>query len=303
MQLAHLQYLQAIAKHGSLSAAARALSLSQPALTTAVQALEREMGTVLLYRGRNGATLTDAGAVVLRHAADLFAEVERMHEAVRGLEGSEAGAFTLGCHESLGAYFLPGFLGPFLSECPGIDITLMNTTSAKVRQAVIDREIHFGLVVNPRPHPDIVMVDLFPDAVALFAATDRLAQAPGADDAERADHLLKAGPLVYAGRVMQCQQIIDELAEVGLLPQRMLNCGDLELVKSLTAGGTGVGVLPRRVAAYGQRGRLTPLPDHLPSIPDRIFLLFRGDLHRTRASRRLKDAIIAFGQALPTPTF
>ena len=175
--------------------------------------------------------------------------------------------------------------------------------AAEACEAVIDREVHFGLVVNPRPHPDIVMVDLFPDAVALFVATDRLAQAPGADDAERADHLLKAGPLVYAGRVMQCQQIIDELAEVGLLPQRMLNCGDLELVKSLTAGGTGVGVLPRRVAAYGQRGRLTPLPDHLPSIPDRIFLLFRGDLHRTRASRRLKDAIIAFGQALPTPTF
>src|SRR5262249_7435009 len=78
----------------------------------------------------------------------------------------------------------------------------------------------------------------------------------------------------------------------------MLSCGDLELVKSMALEGVGVALLPRRVAAYGQKGKLVRLHPELPFIPDIISLVYHSDLHRTRAALRLKDALVAHGRAL-----
>jgi len=84
-----------------------------------------------------------------------------------------------------------------------------------------------------------------------------------------------------------------------LLPTRRLSCGDLELVKSLALEGVGPALLPRRVAAYGHPGRLVRLHEELPFIPDVISLVYRADMHRTKASVRLKDALVTHGRSLP----
>ncbi len=153
----------------------------------------------------------------------------------------------------------------------------------------------FGLVVNPRPHPELVIVELFKDAMDVFVAAHlREKSSP--------EELLKARPLVFAGRVEQCQALIDQLAAAGLLPTRLLSCGDLELTKSLALGGVGVALLPRRVASYGQRGKLVRLDPNLPFFPDKICLLFRADSHRTKAAVRLKEALIAHGRQLDGET-
>lgn len=300
LELNHLRYFQAVVVAGSLTAAARVLRVSQPTLTVAIRTLEERLGTTLLLRGPRGVEVTATGEELLRHVLVVFETLEEAQRRIHGLEEEEVGSFTLGCHESLGAYFLPGFMGPFLARWPRIQLTLWNATSAQVRQAVVDQEIPFGLVVNPDPHPDLVMVDLYEDNVDLFVAA-RLLPPPEAPEAERlarVEALLRRGPLVFAGRVLQSQQIIDRLAEQDRLPGRMLRCGDFELVKSLTLGGVGVGILPRRVAAYGYGGELRSLGPGLPLIPDRIFLLFRSDMHRTRGARCLKEALIDYGRSL-----
>jgi DNA-binding transcriptional LysR family regulator len=286
-----------IARSGSLTAAARALKISQPTLTVAVQNLEENLGTTLLLRSRSGVTLTSTGRELLRHAAEIFALIERAEERILGLETEEVGRFTFGCHESLGAYFLPSFLREFLADAPKIELALANATSAAVREAVIARQVDFGLVVNPIPHPDLVLVDLFKDAVDVFIAASTL-PAGQALELEAAHARLRTGPLVYAGRVPQCDDLISRLAAFGLLPTRMLSCGDLELVKSMALEGIGVALLPRRVAAYGQEGKLVRLHPALPFIPDTICLLYHVDLHRTRAALRLKDAVISHGRRL-----
>jgi len=66
--------------------------------------------------------------------------------------------------------------------------------------------------------------------------------------------------------------------------------------------GVGVALLPRRVAAYGQKGKLRRLHPSMPFFPDTIFLAFRADMHRTRAATRLKDALVAHGKRLGAET-
>jgi DNA-binding transcriptional LysR family regulator len=164
-----------------------------------------------------------------------------------------------------------------------------------VLNATVERTVHFGIVVNPEPHPDLVQMKLFRDAVDLFVLAEG---APGTDDLDAAKERLRRGPLVFAGRVLQSQQMIEHLAAIDALPSRLLSCGDLELVKSFALAGLGVAVLPRRVARYWQERRLRRLHPALPFIADEIHLLFRGDAHRTRAFLITKDAIVAHGRAL-----
>lgn len=283
------------------------LGVSQPTLTVALRNLEDSLGTTLFSRERTGVRLTSTGEELLRHAHEIFALLERAEQSVRGLEDDDVGSFVIGCHESLGAYFLPKVMGDFLASRPRIELTIWNGSSASVLRAVLDRHVHFGIVVNPNLHPDLVVVELFRDAVDLFVAADveltpksrRLRPGTRRERSRaEADEVLRAGPLLFAGRVHQCQVIIDRLALDGLLPPRLLPCGDFELVKSLALAGVGVALLPARVAAYGQEGKLRRLHADLPSFPDTIALVYRGDIHRTRAAMRVKDALVAHGKEL-----
>jgi DNA-binding transcriptional LysR family regulator len=293
--LEHLRYFQAVARCGSLSAAARVLQVSQPGLTAVIKQLEESFGTRLLVRLRTGVSLTSTGEEFLRFANASLSRLEEVEERIKGLECDDVGSFVIGCHESLGAYFLPQWMTRFLESNPRIQLSLSNAPSNVVLNATVERTVHFGLVVNPASHPDLVQMKLFRDAVDLFVLAE---SAPPVGDLEAAKERLRRGPLVFAGRILQSQQIIDQLAAMDALPARLLPCGDLELVKSFALAGLGVAVLPRRVARYWQERRLRRLHPALPFIADEIHLLFRGDAHRTRAFLITKDAIIAHGQAL-----
>lgn len=290
MDLVSLRRFRTIVQHGSLTAAARALGCTQPTLSTAVRRLEEHYGSKLLLRTSRGIEVTVTGAALAEHADALFARLDAIANHIAGLEGGEVGRFVLGCLDSLGSYFLPGFLPGFAAEAPGIEVVLWNGPSVAVRQAVIDREVHFGLAVNPSPHPDLVMVQLFRDAV------DLVSTAPAAD-ADAACQRLAEGPIFLVERMPQARSYLQWFEQQGIEPARIVRCGELEMVKSIVAGGYGVGILPRRVAQYG-RSDLQRLCPELPFMPDRIELLYRADMHRTRAAMRLKDALVKHGKAL-----
>ena len=277
-----------------MSASARQLRVSQPTLTVAIQNLEQELETTLLVRTSKGVSLTSSGEALLACIADIFALVDRTKEQIAGLETEDVGEFVLGCHESLGAYFLPPFMRSFLEQAPNVQLSLWNDSSSAVREAVLERRVHFGLIVNPVPHPDLVLVDLFRDGVTAFVS----AEEPECKTLEEAHARIAEGPLIFAGRIPQSQDLIRRFDSIARLPERMLDCGDLELVKSLALGGIGVALLPRRVAMYGHEGKLRELHTEVAEYADTISLIYRGDIHRTRAAMRLKDALLSYGRSL-----
>lgn len=300
MELAQLRYFLEIRARGSLTGAAKHLGISQPSLTVAMKRLEEELGTTLLLRGRSGVSLTTTGRALASDAEELLAIVARAEARISGLEDREIGRFVIGCHEPLGAYFLPSFLRRLYAEHPGLEPSLWNGPSASVRDAVLSRDVDFGLVVNPIPHPDLVLVKLFHDAVDFFStpASGGRSLSFGAATREEAFERIRRGPLVHAGRVTESRALLRALERQGVVPSRYLSCGDFELVKAVTLSGVGVGILPRRVAAYGHRRRLVRLHADMPKFADRICLVFRADLHKTKAALTLKDALVARGREL-----
>lgn len=298
MDLVTLRYFRTIAEVGSLTAAARKLGVGQPTLTSAVKKLEDYLGSTLLLRNPRGVSVTPTGAVLAAASSQVFALLDEVEQRIRGLERDDVGEFTIGCHESLGAYFLPSFMRRFLDEAAAIDLRVWNGTSAEVREAVLRRDIHFGLVVEPTAHDELVLVEAFRDAVAVVGRADAL----GGGGIARAHELLRAGPLIHSPRIEQSRKIVEALDAVDLLPQRVIATGDLELTKSMVLAGLGVGILPRRVADYGHTGALVVLDDSLPQMADRIVLCWRADAHRTAAWTRTKNALLEHGNAIaPIP--
>lgn len=290
---ASLRYFVAVAEHGGLTAGARALGMSQPALTAAMKELERALDTTLFVRTSRGVTLTRSGETLLVHARGILRAAGEVKSAIDDLEHEPRGRFVLGCHESLGAYFLPGFLPRFFEAHPAIEVALWNGNSKNVLEAVVDRRIDVGIVVNPSPHPDCVIVPLFSDRVGLIASA--ALRAKRADEPLR---LLDEMPLVYVPVLSQVQWILSRLPET-TTPRRHLTCSSMELVKSLVIDGAGVGILPRRVAGHGvPAGTLVDLSDAAPGFDDAIALVRRVDLHETRAARLFLDALKTHGKAL-----
>ena len=82
-----LQIFHAVAIHGSFSKAARALSISQPAVSIQVRGLEEAIGSPLLHRTRRGPMLTYIGATVFSYTRRIFALADEMDEAVREVQG------------------------------------------------------------------------------------------------------------------------------------------------------------------------------------------------------------------------
>ncbi len=89
-----LGVLRAVAEHGSFSAAADALSYTQPAISQQIAALERHAGTTLVDRGSRGVRLTDAGRTLVAHAEVIIARLaaaEAELEAIAGIRGRRCG--------------------------------------------------------------------------------------------------------------------------------------------------------------------------------------------------------------------
>lgn len=304
MNLTHLRYFQQIARSGTLTAAARELSVSQPTLSVSIQQLEEQLNTTLLLRDRRGVQLTTTGRELLHYANEVFLLIEQATVRIQGLEADEIGQFTLGCPDVLGAYFLPKLMARLVQEMPKVELTLWNGPSHAVYQAILRRDVHFGLIVNPLPHPDLVLVELFNDATALFveAKSHQTIRRKTSDEQRRSldEARLREGPLIYVEGLPQSQEIRKQLGQQDLLPKRQIPCGTYELVKSLLLENVGVALIPERVAAYRQEGKLLRLHPSLPFVHDTIYLVYRGDHHRTHAAKRIREALVAHSRTLQT---
>ncbi len=310
MDLTQLRYFQGIARAGSMTQAARSLHVSQPTVSLAVKHLEASLDTTLFLRHRAGVSLTASGEELLRHVDEVMTVLDRAAERICSLDHRLTGSFSIGCHESLGSYFLPPFFQRALADAPDVNVSLHNTSSSSVLDAVVSRDVHFGIVVNPQPHPDVVLTELFRDAIDVFVAvpegepgpTDPAAyygaQGGRFSELDDARTYFENHPLIYPSRVKECARLLERLDESGFAPPRRIDCGDFGLVKSLALSGIGPALLPRRIAADQTTHQLRRLHHTLPVFEDSIQLVFRADLHRTRAATYLKEELVRTAKAM-----
>src|SRR4051812_47326532 len=124
LDVRRMRVLREVARHGSFSAAAEALSFTQSAVSQQIAALEREAGTTLVERSVRGIRLTDAGRALVRHTDAILgrlAEAEAELEAIAGLRG---GRLRMASFESAGATLMPLAIAAFRERHPSVELSM-----------------------------------------------------------------------------------------------------------------------------------------------------------------------------------
>lgn len=174
-----LRVFQAVGQHLSLTRAAQALFISQPAVTRHVRELEKHYGQRLLARRGNRISLTDAGRLLLAHAEAVAAAEEQLADQLQALrEPTEAaGRLRLGASTTICQYVLPGLLPAFQARYPLVQLTLLNANSERIAEALLRGELDLGFVEGRSRSRDLHHELLLPDE--LVAVRRAPARPPG----------------------------------------------------------------------------------------------------------------------------
>ena len=111
VELRHLEYFVAVAEELSFTRASRRLHVVQSGVSSAIQSLERDLGTPLFERDRHRVAMTDAGQALLPEARATLAAAQAARDVVGQARGGLRGTVTVGTMQSTGALDLPGRLG------------------------------------------------------------------------------------------------------------------------------------------------------------------------------------------------
>lgn len=144
MNISYLNTFITVVEAGSFSAAARFLNLSQPAVSFQVQALEKELGAVLLERRGAGLALTAAGETVLIAAGRIVKNYEELILSVNTARDMVTGHLVLEASTIPGEYIVPGLIGSFKEKYPQVDVTLNISDSVEVVRHVFSRAADVG---------------------------------------------------------------------------------------------------------------------------------------------------------------
>ncbi len=277
-----LHYFLEVAHTLNLSRAAERLGVSQPALSLAMQRLENSFGVPLLIRSKTGVQLTRGGQRLVTDARTLLHSWEKLRGDALLDHSKISGRFVLGCHASVALYALPSFLPTLLSENPSLEFKLVHDLSRRLTEDVVSFKVDFGIVVNPAPHPDLVIKRLCKDEVS-FWVTDPPSSAQ--------DPYSGQGTLICDPDLVQSQALLKQMNRKGLKFARTLSSSSLEVITELVGRQAGVGILPGRVALRVPGLKLKPLPGDLPKLIDHICLVYRADAQKSPASRLIARVI------------
>jgi DNA-binding transcriptional LysR family regulator len=120
-----LRVLKAVAEHGSFSAAAEALSYTQPAVSQQIAALERRAGTTLVDRGSRGVRLTDAGRALVDHADAVLARLAAAEAELEAIAGVRGGRVRLSAFPTAAASILPSAVALFGERHPEVELSFV----------------------------------------------------------------------------------------------------------------------------------------------------------------------------------
>ena len=138
-----------VARTGNISAASKALFISQPAVSKAIHRLEENLGVTLFNRGSRGVTLTHEGTILYERIQEAFHAIELGEEQLRFEINQDVSHLTIGVSTTLCKYLLLPYLKDFVRQNPHIRISIACQPTYQTLQALEEGNIDIGLVGEP----------------------------------------------------------------------------------------------------------------------------------------------------------
>ncbi|ATL25996.1 LysR family transcriptional regulator [Streptomyces formicae] len=155
MDVRHLEYFLAIVDHGGFHRAASALYVSQPSLSQAVRALERDLGTDLFHRIGRRAVLTEAGHALIGPAREAARSLRTARSSVEAVHELRTGRLDVACMPSQAVEPLTTLIRAFSARYPGVSVAIRAAfTSREVIDMVRTGAVELGLLASAGPVPE-----------------------------------------------------------------------------------------------------------------------------------------------------
>lgn len=266
--LRQLQFFIAAAEAGSVTGAARALSISQSSVTEAIRALEDDLGVSLFDRQARGLEITHKGSAFLRHARQILADVATARSSFRDEAETARGRLSLGVTSLVAGYVLSDILSRFRRAHPRVELNVIEDNGDYLQHLLIGGELDVAVMLTSSVK-DRMALHVETLLVSPYRLWLPLGHALAQQEAIALDDI--AGqPLI--------QLMVDEIEEstrrltaaLPVKPEIAFRTRSVEAVRSLVATGAGLAILPSLVyrpwSLEGDRIEIRDVSGDLPSV-------------------------------------
>ena len=169
MNLRALRYFVAIADAGSLTAAAAAISIAQPALTRQLRELEADLGVQLLQRTPRGVLLTPAGVTLYESAQRMLAEAARVRQQLANRQDTSTATVVLGASPTLARVLLPNLFESCQRSLAGVKLRAREAFTPALLDWLERGMVDMAIVTNPEAGRQLTLHPLLGEPLALVS--------------------------------------------------------------------------------------------------------------------------------------
>lgn len=238
MTLFQFEVFLKVVDTGNFTKAGENLGLTQSGVSHNISALESELGIILLNRGRNGVSLTDAGKRIIGHMRNIVSESEQIKQKTAAILGIEMGKIKIGSFPSTSAKLLPGIISYFKSRYEGIELELYEGSYDEITEWVENGVIDIGFVSLPVKR--LETIPLLKDNLVVLLPSDH----PFREHKSLTIEQLLQEPFIMpkAG----CEVLVKERFQSnGLQPNIHFEVEDNQTIISMVQEGLGLTVIPQ----------------------------------------------------------
>ncbi|MCO7231808.1 MULTISPECIES: LysR substrate-binding domain-containing protein [Cobetia] len=281
--LRQLQVFVAVTRHGSVSAAAREIGLSQSAASQGLSELERHLEVQLFERLGRRLALNANGRRLLARAEQLLEQTHALELEAREpgvVDGNLRGELEIAASATIGTWLLPGLAGAFMREHPGTELNLRLRNTHQVVEAVLNYDAELGLIEGDCHAPRLMSQTWREDELVVVAPPSHPLAMRGTalsdEDLATADWILREGG---SGTRAVFERALH--GRIERLKVRM-ELGQHEAIKQAVFAGLGLGCLSRlSVAAEIARGELVVLATPQLNLKRRFSMLWHPERYRS----------------------
>lgn len=287
--LDQLRKYELVVKHGSFTAAADQLGLTQPAISQQIKALERQLGVRLLERIGRSVTPTAAGTDLLAHLPAIALAMEAAFNAVAAHTQEVVGQVRIGTGLTTCLYMLPPVLRQLKESHPRLDLVVSTGNTEDLVRQVEDNNIDVALVTLPVPSRSVSVQVVLEDEIV---AVKRKGSGDWPEQLNAS--ALAAIPLVMFSPGTSTRGLVDAwLSQSGRTPAAAMELDSVEAIKAVVAAGLGCALLPcMALTGHGHHPDLE-FKALTPPLHRKQAVVMRQDKTLTAALRTTVEGIVA----------
>ena len=265
--LVQLRVLDAVRRHGSVTAAARELHFTQPSISHHLARLEAQTGARLLQKAGRGIRLTEAGRLLADRAAEIVGRVDSATAELSAVVGLNAGRVRLAGFNSVMSALVPQAAAVLTGRHPGLELSLTDVHPEdalhQLRAGQVDVALIFRYDDTPPEDGSIRLVHLLDDPLFLLTSAGATTLAAHRD-------------APWIAGCERCRSHLVEMCEAaGFSPRLAYISDDMVVMQSLVAAGMGVSTIPGLALRAHRHPAITAT--RLPVPPRRIYAATYGD--------------------------